>query len=303
MRLNENLIYNNERDHVIVKDPTSGTVVRLGNEAVTLLRLLEENNFDIHKAVAGLARVTGQGIEHSKVKQFLNKAVELNLVVSDEDSPSPEYLKWRRGDILSKRLMNPEKTLAPLVHWLACKKYIIHPILTILTVGFAIPTAIAVTMYRPAINGHWLFAVSLLLLISVIHEIGHGIVCKYFGGAVTGFGVGITCWVVPYLWSELGDIWFFKPLRARIVSLLGGIWLEFFAASAGITIMLAVGMTSYIPPVLLVLSIRFLLDSFPVYSDSSLVRRELSRKMRYLVLHCLVWLGLTTGFVHWMGVF
>ena len=72
----------------------------------------------------------------------------------------------------------------------------------------------------------WLTA----LVIIVIHELGHGYTCKYFGGQVHEIGA-MLLYFEPAFFCNVNDAWTFPELRARLWVTAAGSWIQLVVAS------------------------------------------------------------------------
>jgi putative peptide zinc metalloprotease protein len=68
------------------------------------------------------------------------------------------------------------------------------------------------------------------LTIVLIHELGHGYACKYFGGEVHELGV-MLMYFQPAFYCNVNDAWSFPSLRARLWVTAAGGWIQFVIAS------------------------------------------------------------------------
>jgi putative peptide zinc metalloprotease protein len=69
-----------------------------------------------------------------------------------------------------------------------------------------------------------------MILVKVVHEFGHGLSCKHFGGEVHEMGAMFILFS-PFLFCNATDSWTFKEKWKRIVVNFGGIYLELFLAA------------------------------------------------------------------------
>ena len=67
-------------------------------------------------------------------------------------------------------------------------------------------------------------------LIIVIHELGHGLTCKYFGGQVHEIGA-MLIYFEPAFFCNVNDAWTFPELRARLWVTAAGSWIQLVIAS------------------------------------------------------------------------
>ncbi|MEA2722744.1 MAG: putative peptide zinc metalloprotease protein [Gemmatimonadales bacterium] len=67
-------------------------------------------------------------------------------------------------------------------------------------------------------------------VIIVIHELGHGMTCKYFGGQVHEIGA-MLIYFEPAFYCNVNDAWTFPELRARLWVTAAGSWIQVVIAS------------------------------------------------------------------------
>lgn len=68
------------------------------------------------------------------------------------------------------------------------------------------------------------------LIVILIHELGHGFACKYFGGEVHELGF-MLMYFQPAFYCNVNDAWSFPTLRARLWVTAAGGWIQFVVAS------------------------------------------------------------------------
>jgi putative peptide zinc metalloprotease protein len=67
-------------------------------------------------------------------------------------------------------------------------------------------------------------------IIIVIHELGHGFTCKYYGGQVHEIGA-MLIYFEPAFFCNVNDAWTFPELRARLWVTAAGSWIQLVVAS------------------------------------------------------------------------
>lgn len=82
-------------------------------------------------------------------------------------------------------------------------------------------------MLTPA-NLAWLGV--LLCIVKVLHELGHGLTCKRFGGECRELGVMLLVFM-PTLYCNVTDIWMVRDKWKRIAVSAAGLWVEAVIAS------------------------------------------------------------------------
>jgi multidrug efflux pump subunit AcrA (membrane-fusion protein) len=73
-----------------------------------------------------------------------------------------------------------------------------------------------------------LWVVSMTII--VVHELGHGFTCKYFGGQVHEIGA-MLLYFEPAFFCNVNDAWTFPDLRSRLWVTAAGSWIQFVLAS------------------------------------------------------------------------
>jgi biotin carboxyl carrier protein len=68
------------------------------------------------------------------------------------------------------------------------------------------------------------------LVVILIHELGHGFTCKYFGGEVHEMGF-MLIYFQPAFYCNVNDAWSFPTLRARLWVTAAGGWIQVVVAS------------------------------------------------------------------------
>ncbi len=241
--------YRGRRWHV-VHDPSSNAFFRLspvGHEFVGLLdgRRTVEDVWQL-----GLTRHGDEALTQNEVIQLLSQLYGSNLLAADT-APETEQLLGRGRDRLQKkaaqqaiglmyfkvRLFNPDHILdwlepifRPLIGrvgfvlwliWVIAGASAVLPRWEELTKGFE--TAIA--------PSNWGWMLVIFVLIKLWHELGHGIICKRFGGQVPEFGAMMLV-LVPAPFVDASAAWGFGSKWQRMAVGAGGMIFELAAASA-----------------------------------------------------------------------
>lgn len=148
-----------------------------------------------------------------------------------------------RGELLRMRwsLGDPDRLfdrLLPALRWM-------------FTPGFIVASAVAFAVYFLILGATWnafssavvqtyslsnltLGSIAVLwvtgLIVILIHELGHGFACKYFGGEVHELGF-MLMYFQPAFYCNVNDAWSFPTLRARLWVTAAGGWIQFVVAS------------------------------------------------------------------------
>lgn len=69
-----------------------------------------------------------------------------------------------------------------------------------------------------------------IMIIKTLHEIGHSLVCKHFGGEVHELGILLIVFT-PWMYTNVSDAWIFQNNRQRFLVTVAGIMTELLVAS------------------------------------------------------------------------
>ena len=69
-----------------------------------------------------------------------------------------------------------------------------------------------------------------MIAVKVVHEFGHGLSCKHYGGEVHEMGAMFILFS-PFLFCNATDSWTFREKKQRLIVTFGGIYLELFLAA------------------------------------------------------------------------
>lgn len=226
--------YRGRRWHV-VHDPSSNQFYRLNPIAHDFIGMLDGSR-DVETAwKMSLGKHGDSAPTQNEVIQLISQLYSANLLAVDT-TPETEQLLRRGRDRLKKkiqqqiigimyfkiRLFNPD-------HMLRILEPIFRPLLN--RVGFILWAALIVFAviknvipnYRELASGvdnvmapsNWGWLVVVFIVTKAIHETGHGLICKRFGGQVPEFGVMMlvmfpapyvdasACWAFPSKWRRM----------------------------------------------------------------------------------------------------
>lgn len=81
---------------------------------------------------------------------------------------------------------------------------------------------------------HILMLYVVIVLIIVLHEFGHGVTCKYFGGEVPAMGFLIIYLINPALYCNVSDSYRFPRKMDRLWVVYGGVIVELFIGAVAV---------------------------------------------------------------------
>lgn len=78
---------------------------------------------------------------------------------------------------------------------------------------------------------------SLMLVIGFIHESGHGLTCKHYGGEVHELGF-LLIYLMPAFFCDITEAWVTADRRQRLATIIAGIWIEMVVCGLGMVVWL-----------------------------------------------------------------
>lgn len=248
--------YRGRRWHV-VHDPASNQFYRLSPVAYEMVGLLDGNRtveevWNISLGNHGDAAPTqGEAIE------LLGQMYNANLLAVDI-TPETEQLLSRGRERLRKRvqqqaiglmyfkvrLFNPDRYLS----WL---EPILRPLLNrwgfmLWAVGIAMALyqvlpywgELAAGFHDAIAPANWFWMMAVFVVLKAIHETGHGVICKRFGGQVPEFGVMLLV-LLPAPYVDASSTWAFPSKWRRMAVGAGGMIFELAVAAIAATVWVA----------------------------------------------------------------
>ncbi len=240
------------RSYWIVKDPVGLNYFRFQEEEYALLNWLDGDVSLDELKDRFEGEFPPQKITLEELQQFLGMLHRSGLVIAAVGGQGKQLLKRRRerrrkeflgalANILCIRFkgFDPERFLNwlyPLVSWFYTPVAVIGCIL----LGISALTLVMVqfhvfTSRLPAFHEFFSFQNALLLSLTlgvtkVMHEFGHGLMCKHFGGECHEMGIMVLV-LTPCLYCNVSDSWLLPNKWARAAIGAGGMYVELVLAS------------------------------------------------------------------------
>ncbi len=241
--------YRGKRWHV-VHDPSSNAFFRLSPVGHEFVGLLDGRRTVEEVWQLGLSRHGDDALTQNEVIQLLSQLHGSNLLSADTAPETEQLLRRGRERIQKKamqqaiglmyfkvKLFNPDHILTwlepifrPVLNrigfivwalWIAAGLYAVLPHWDRLVSGF--DSAIA--------PRNWGWMIVVFVVTKLWHELGHGIVCKRFGGQVPEFGAMMLV-LVPAPFVDASAAWGFASKWRRMAVGAGGMIFELGLASA-----------------------------------------------------------------------
>lgn len=241
--------YRGRRWHV-VRDPSSNQFYRLNPVAHEFVGLFDGTRTIDELWQLGLTRHGDESLTQNDVIQLLTQLYSANLLAGDVTPETEQLLKRGRSRLGKRirqqaiglmyfkiRLFNPDtilKWLEPLfrplinkwgfIAWLA---FVIAGIMQVVPRASELTSAFGNTI-APS-NWGWLMVV--FVVVKLIHESGHGLICRRFGGQVPEFGAMMLV-LLPAPYVDASAAWSFPSKWQRIAVGAGGMIFELALAAA-----------------------------------------------------------------------
>lgn len=239
----------------IVKNPLSLEYFRLPDEEYFLLRHLDGATSWAELKRGFEQQFAPQTIDYDELGRYAAQLHRNGLAVSAAAGQATQLdergRKQRRRSIVERfgnplairfRGFDPEwllDAIYPKVRWfftptcaLFCFALMTAALLTVAT-RFDRFTAALPTFHEffTPTNAFWLLAVA--AAVKVLHELGHGLMCRHFGGECHEMGLMLLCFT-PTLYCNVSDSWLLPSKWQRAAIGAAGIYVELILASLAV---------------------------------------------------------------------
>lgn len=230
----------------MIKIPESESFVRFGPYEYQLLKLCDGNRTGADVAATMTESHPGEPLEEAEVAEWLDdidaglwerSLGEKNLAVLEKireerknrlDRSSLVYMRFAAWD--------PNRVLErfyPYLRWFYSRAFVACSLL--LLAGTAVIVASDYARIRQDTIAFYSFANKtaydlwvfwfLLFVVSGIHEFGHGLTCKHFGGDVHQMGL-LLIYFTPAFFTDCSEMYMFDRTSKRLWTIFAGIWIE-----------------------------------------------------------------------------
>ena len=236
----------------VVKDPIGLSYYRFRPEEYALLEMLDgeasledlKDNFE--------ARFPPRRITVDEVSRFVSTLHRSGLVIGDRAGQGPQLNERRRQRVWSEwknwlrsimclrfRGIDPDWILNKLNPWfgwlysspalMVAVAYIFTALMLVL-VNFETFRSKLPEFHQFFASGNWFYLAAALGITKVIHEFGHGLSCKYYGGECHEMGFMLLVFT-PCLYCDVSDSWMLPSKWKRMMIGAGGMYIELILAS------------------------------------------------------------------------
>lgn len=233
----------------VVQDPTSNAYFRLNPVAHEFVGLMDGSRTVEEIWELGLTRHADEALTQNEVISVLSQLHSGNLLQGDL-APETEQLLGRGRDRFQKkavqqaiglmyfkvRLFNPDRILEALEPFfrplISRAGFIAWCVLVIAALATILPHWQALMgQFESAIApSNWFALAATFVIVKLWHELGHGLICKRFGGHVTEFGAMMLV-LMPAPYVDASSAWTFRSKWQRIAVGGGGMMFELALAS------------------------------------------------------------------------
>ncbi len=240
------------RTYFVIKDPIRLSHHQLWEEEFALLQMLDGRTSFAAMKNAFSKKYPGSRLD-SRLLQILHGQFHRNgLVLSDNIGQADELqrrkkrlqsqLRWGRVRgwmSIRFRGINPDRALEYLdqrLGWcfempalLGISFFLVFTLIFFLVRGESVLSSMpSINEY---LNAHTLAFVYLTFsALKVLHEIGHGLACKHYGGECNEMGLMLLIFT-PCLYCDVTDSWMVESKWKRAMIASAGIWFELIASS------------------------------------------------------------------------
>ena len=240
------------RVYWVVKDPVGLQYFRFEEEEFAILHMLDGQSSLEEIAEQFEANFPPQTIRVEELQSFVGMLHRSGLVLSDAPGQGVQ-LKKRRDERKRKELIgsvsnvlsfrfrgfDPERLLNmiyPLVRWFfSTSVTVLSIVLALCALSLVIVQFDEFQSRLPSFQTffaaqNWLLIAGVLGVTKVIHEFGHGLSCKHFGGECHEMGVMLLV-LTPCLYCNVSDSWMLPSRWHRAAIGAAGMYVEIVIAS------------------------------------------------------------------------
>ncbi|MFM8577553.1 MAG: HlyD family efflux transporter periplasmic adaptor subunit [Planctomycetaceae bacterium] len=236
----------------VVKDPISLAYFRFRPEEYALLGMLDGKSSLEQLKERFEEEFPPRRIGLDELARFVATLHRSGLVIGDRPGQGPQLFERRRqriwrqwiawfSNVMAMRFrgFDPDRVLewlAPYVGWLFTRAALIGA--SIHVSSAALLVLVNFDTFRSKLPefqqffaaGNWLWLAIALGVTKVIHEFGHGLSCKHFGGECHEMGVMLLVFT-PCLYCDVSDSWMLPSKWQRAAIGAAGMYVEVIIAS------------------------------------------------------------------------
>lgn len=241
----------------VVSDPLTHNYFELSAEELFIFQLLSKPISLRQIAARFNKRFAPQRLSTEHASQFIAHLHSQGLLISNQSGQSQQLLirdqerrqseyAWAWTRLLAIRLpaFNPDRFLTKLHGFLKPMRGWPATLVGLVVSFYALMTIVSqhrsFTADLPSLAGlltpsSLLGLAAVTILLKTLHELGHGIACKHFGGQVPRMGVMLLA-LAPCLYCDVSDLWRLPSRRQRLIVNAAGILVELMLAAIAVIV-------------------------------------------------------------------
>jgi putative peptide zinc metalloprotease protein len=236
----------------VVKDPIALAYFRFRPEEYALLDMLDGKASLEHLKERFEARFPPRRITVEELSRFIATLHRSGLVIGDRPGQGPQLFERRRqriwkqwmnwlANIMSMRFrgIDPDwmlERLDPWFGWLFSPPAIVAALcfvasaLMLVLVNFDVFRAKLPEFHQFFAANNWIYLGIALAVTKILHEFGHGLSCKHYGGECHEMGMMLLVFT-PCLYCDVSDSWMLPSKWKRAAIGAAGMYVEVIIAS------------------------------------------------------------------------
>lgn len=233
---------------LVAFDPTTGHYTRLSASGAAILRALDGTVTGREFAAQVARRSRPDRPVEQTVLAFLDELRAAGLLtVPPAAGQQQAAVRFARRSHMPRRalplghatrLIDPVAQVLRRAPWLFAVLWAVAALLTLREAGsvLSIPRA-ADLLSVSGLAWGWGVLAGAVTVQTALHELGHAVVCRYYGVPVREIGVGLLFYVIPAAYVDRTDSYRLPSRRARVLICLAGpmldvVWLGCYAYGA-----------------------------------------------------------------------
>ncbi|MBI4853779.1 MAG: HlyD family efflux transporter periplasmic adaptor subunit [Acidobacteria bacterium] len=224
------------------KDTRSNRYFKAGKREREIILLIDGSR-TVKEICETIKEQMNLNVKVAQLTKIMTKLDSIGLIDSADDTKSKNKSQKVYQDSLNImdtktfRLTNPDQFFTKLnnfLPWVFTKTFVISSLILMALVMLIVSNQYNEFYnqgYRIVKEYGFLFNYICFLIVVSLHEIGHGITCKHYGGRVTDVGVIVFGLVLPGAYCNISDIYLFKNKWHRVYALLAGLYTQFLIAT------------------------------------------------------------------------
>ena len=244
-------IVNKKNIGYVIKDSMKDQYYKFSESEWDVISLFILGKFTLEEMVHEFNSIhKNKSVDLETIKAFQEQLNEMHLLVKSKAEMNvmlvekmkemrKSQLLGKQGSLFYKRfpLLDPDKFFdkyIPYLQWIWTKGFFIFSILVMIGAVLIVSTRIVefkqgmftLFDFSQQSVGHIILLWVIIYLTIGIHEFGHGLTCKYYGGEVHEIGF-LLLFFQPCLYCNVNDAWLFDKKWKQIMVTIAGGYIEF----------------------------------------------------------------------------